>query len=117
MLMLTLLHAQETFPVNGVADERSGSYAFTNATIVKDAQTTIQNATLVISHGKIVAVGANVAVPKDAAVIDCKGKYIYPSFIDLFSDYGITRQRQVTAISGHTRTSAIQKAPMAGTKH
>ena len=23
-------------------------------------------------------------------VIDCKGKYIYPSFIDLFSDYGIT---------------------------
>ncbi|HNP23696.1 MAG TPA: amidohydrolase family protein [Panacibacter sp.] len=90
MLMLTLLHAQETFPVNGVADERSGSYAFTNATIVKDAQTTIQNATLVISHGKIVAVGANVAVPKDAAVIDCKGKYIYPSFIDLFSDYGIT---------------------------
>ena len=26
--------------------------------------------------------------------IDCKGKYIYPSFIDLFSDYGITVAEQ-----------------------
>lgn len=90
MCVLTVLHAQETFPVNGVADERSGSFAFINATIVKDPQTTAQNATLVISHGKIVAVGANVTVPKDAVIVDCKGKYIYPSFIDLFSDYGVT---------------------------
>ena len=39
---------QETNPVNGVADKRTGSYAFINATIVKDAQTTLQNATLLI---------------------------------------------------------------------
>ncbi|HLK29795.1 MAG TPA: amidohydrolase family protein [Puia sp.] len=84
-----LASAQETFPVNGVADLRSDYFAFTNATIVKDAQTTLQNATLIIKQGKIVAVGTNIAVPKDAAVLDCKGKYIYPSFIDLFSDYGI----------------------------
>ena len=48
--------AQETFPVNGVSDLRSDQFAFTNATIVKDAQTTLQNATLVIKQGKIVAV-------------------------------------------------------------
>lgn len=82
--------AQETFPVNGVADLRTDHFAFVNATIVKDAQTTLQNATLVIKQGKIVAVGANITAPKDAVVVDCKGKYIYPSFIDLFSDYGIT---------------------------
>jgi imidazolonepropionase-like amidohydrolase len=56
---------------------------------VKDPQTTLQNATLVIRKGKIVAVGTNIAPPKDVVVVDCKGKYIYPSFIDLFSDYGI----------------------------
>src|SRR3954451_8171526 len=81
--------AQETFPVNGVTDIRNDNFAFINATIVKDAQTILQNATLVIKKGKIVDVGANVTAPKDAVVIDCKGKYIYPSFIDLFSDYGI----------------------------
>lgn len=82
--------AQSTFPVNGVADPKNGYYAFTNATIVKDAQTTLTNATLVIRDGKIVSVGANLAAPKDAVVVDCKGKFIYPSFIDAYSDYGIT---------------------------
>ncbi len=85
-----LLKAQNTFPANDVANPKSGYYAFTNATIVKDAQTTLQNATLVIKQGKIESVGSNIAVPKDAVVIDCIGKYIYPSFIDVFSDYGIT---------------------------
>jgi imidazolonepropionase-like amidohydrolase len=81
--------AQETFPVNGIADKRDGAYAFTNATIVKDAQNKLTNATLVIRDGKIVAVGNNIAIPKDAIVIDCKDKYIYPSFVDIYSDYGV----------------------------
>lgn len=92
LLCCTLLlyaKAQETFPVNGVVDIRAGYFAFTNATIVKDAQTMLPNATLVIKQGKIVSVGSNTALPKDAVVIDCKGKYIYPSFIDLYSDYGL----------------------------
>jgi imidazolonepropionase-like amidohydrolase len=90
LLASARLQAQETFPVNGVAEPRDKAVAFTNATIVKDAQTTIANATLVIRDGKIVAVGAGVPVPKDAQVVDCKGKFIYPSFIDAYSDYGIT---------------------------
>jgi imidazolonepropionase-like amidohydrolase len=95
LLFYFLSQAQETFPVNGVADPRTGTYAFTNATIVKDPQTTLQNATLVIKDGKIVSVGNNIAVPKDAVTVDCKGKFIYPSFIDVYSDYGITApQRQ-----------------------
>ena len=81
--------AQVTYPVNGVADPRNGCYAFTNATIVKDGLTAVSNATMVIRNGKIVSVGAGVAIPKDAVVIDCKDKYIYPSFIDIYSDYGI----------------------------
>ena len=82
------LNAQTTFPVNDVANPREGCYAFINATIVKDAQTTLPNATLVIRQGKIAGAGANLAIPKDAVVVDCKSKYIYPSFIDMYSDYG-----------------------------
>ena len=81
--------AQVTFPVNGVADPRVGCYAFTHATLVKDGQSTLPNATLVIRDGLIVSAGTDVTIPKDAAVIDCSGKYIYPSFIDIYSDYGI----------------------------
>ena len=98
LLFASLLQAQETFPVNGTADERSGCYAFTNATIIKDVQTTLQNATLIIRQGKVV--GVNIAIPKDAVVIDCKGKFIYPSFIDLYSDYGVAPQNAGAARGG-----------------
>ncbi len=81
--------AQQTWPVNGVAGPREACYAFTHATIVKDAQHTLKDATLVIRDGKITAVGAGAAIPKDAVVIDCKGKFIYPSFVDIYSDYGM----------------------------
>jgi len=93
-ISLLTAKAQETFPVNGVTDIREGYFAFINATIVKDPQTTLQNATLIIKQGKIISVEANTATPKDAIVVDCKGKYIYPSFIDLYSDYGVTAAQQ-----------------------
>ena len=93
-----LINAQATYPVNDVANPKDGCYAFTNATIAKDAQTTLQNATLVIRQGKIESAGNNITVPKDAVVIDCKGKYIYPAFIDIYSDYGIpAAERQAGA--------------------
>ncbi len=94
LLLLNFVQAQETFQVNGVGDKRDGCYAFTNATIVKDAQTTIKNATLLIRDGKIIAVGEGVAVPADAVVVDCKDKFIYPSFIDAYTDYGMPQQQR-----------------------
>ena len=83
------LFAQSTFPVNGVADQRDMVYAFTHATIVRDGQSTLTDATMVIRSGKISAVGNNISIPADAVLIDCKGKFIYPSFIDIYGDYGI----------------------------
>ncbi|MFN4315580.1 MAG: amidohydrolase family protein [Chitinophagaceae bacterium] len=83
------LAAQVTFPENGIADPRHGHYAFTHATIYKDGINAIQDATLVVKDGKIVSVGAGIKVPAGAVEIDCKGKSIYPSFIDIYTDYGI----------------------------
>jgi imidazolonepropionase-like amidohydrolase len=73
--------AQETFPRNDVKDLRAELYAFTNATIVVDYQSTLQNATLLVKDGKIEQVGAGVTIPKGYTVIDLKGKYIYPSMV------------------------------------
>lgn len=95
LLAATLVQAQPTFPVNGIKDEKQATYAFTNATIVANEKTTLNAATLVVKNGRIVAVGTNVAVPKEAMVVDCKGKYIYPSFIDMYSDYGMPAAPQV----------------------
>ncbi len=82
------LIAQQTYPANDIANPRSGYYAFTNATIIKDAKTTLTNATLLVKQGRIEAVGANLPIPKEAVIINCQGKFLYPSFIDAYSDYG-----------------------------
>ncbi|MFD2514955.1 amidohydrolase family protein [Pontibacter locisalis] len=81
--------AQETFPRNGVYDERSGLVALTNATIHTDYKTTINNATLLIRNGKVEAVGTGVKVPAGAVTIDAKGKHIYPGLVDMFTSYGL----------------------------
>jgi imidazolonepropionase-like amidohydrolase len=85
----TLAQAQPTFPVNGIADEKVATYAFTNATIVAESGSVLNAATMVVKDGRILSIGTNVSVPKEAMVVDCKGKYIYPSFIDMYSDYGM----------------------------
>ncbi|HRO86044.1 MAG TPA: hypothetical protein PK110_14565 [Niabella sp.] len=107
----TIVSAQTTFPVNDVADARTGYYAFTNATIVKDGKTTLDNATMVVKDGKIQAIG-KIAAPEDAVVIDCKGRFIYPSFIDMFSDYRYLREhREALTFLDRNNLPAIPKDP------
>lgn len=83
--------AQITFPKNGVYDEWNGHYAFTNATIYVSPTQKLEKATLIIKQGKVVATGVSLVIPKDAVKIDLKGKYIYPSFIELSSNYGLPK--------------------------
>jgi imidazolonepropionase-like amidohydrolase len=89
LLRSASLWAQETFPINGVANATTGMYAFTGATIVQHTQSTLYNATMIIKEGKIVAIGTLLSIPAGTFVIDCRGKFIYPSFIDAYTDYGL----------------------------
>ncbi|MEQ8413249.1 MAG: amidohydrolase family protein [Imperialibacter sp.] len=88
-MVLTPALAQENFPVNGAQDKRLNIYAFTNATVVVDYQTTLTNATLLVKDGFVEAVGAGVAIPKGAIVTDLGGKFIYPSIVDPYTSYGM----------------------------
>ncbi len=99
-------YAQETYPVNGSWDVRSGQYAFTNATIVVSAAQTINNGTLVIKDGVIQSVGAAGTVPKGYVTVDLKGKFIYPGLIDAFTSYGTPEApRSAGGFGGFGRTA------------
>ncbi|MBL0105645.1 MAG: hypothetical protein IPP51_18795 [Bacteroidetes bacterium] len=91
-----LLHAQETFPVNGTTDPRHTTYVFANAKVHVDYQTTIDSATLIVRDGKVVDVAKGLSIPADAVVFDLKGKHIYPSLIDMFTDYGMPEVKRQT---------------------
>lgn len=88
------LIAQEYFPEShGVKSVNEKFTAFTNATIHVSPTQTIENGTLLIQNKKIVNVGYNVDLPKNCIVIDLKDKHIYPSFIDMYTDFGIEKPK------------------------
>jgi imidazolonepropionase-like amidohydrolase len=64
-------------------------FAVRNARIVTEPGKEIAQGTVVIRDGVIQAVGADVAPPADALVIDGKDLVVYPGFIDAGSSWGI----------------------------
>lgn len=88
------LMAQETFPVNGPVRKTGKVFAFTHATLHVDASTTLKDATLIIKDDKIESAGTGVSIPPNAVVVDLNGKHIYPSFIDLYSGYGVPKAQR-----------------------
>jgi imidazolonepropionase-like amidohydrolase len=80
-------------PVVGVSDRRTEVYGLKNAKVVVDYQTTLENTDILISNGRIEAVGKNLVFPKGAIVLDLTGKTVYPSFVDVYAgNYGIKTQ-------------------------
>ena len=67
-------------------------YAFTHVTLVVSEEQQMQDATLLIKDGRIVATGPNLKLPSGAVVYDLKGKFIYPGLIDMYTTYGVTDQ-------------------------
>jgi len=64
-------------------------FAIRGAKIVPVSGPPAENATIVMAHGIITAIGKDVSIPADAWVIDGKGLTIYPGLVDSFTDVGI----------------------------
>lgn len=71
------------------AGESSPAIAIKGATLLTVTQGVIPGGTLLIKDGKIEAVGRDVAIPKDALVVDAAGKFVMPGIIDTHSHIGV----------------------------
>ncbi|EZH73263.1 amidohydrolase [Aquimarina atlantica] len=88
-------YSQDYFPKNdGVNTTNSNYTVFKNATIHTTPDTEIKNGTLIIQKGKIVQVGNAITPPANSVIIDLKGKHIYASFIDPFTNFGIEKPKR-----------------------
>lgn len=85
--------AQQPFFLNGLADNRPTYIAFTHAKVATEPGKWIEDATLVVNKGKIVSVTKSGTVPAGAKEIDLKGKWVYASFIDLYSSLGLQDEK------------------------
>lgn len=77
----------------------SGAFVLENARIVQSAGRTIDNGSILVRDGRIVAVGAQVSVPYDARRIDLSGKTVYPAFVDGLSLTGVREPSQTQNLS------------------
>lgn len=67
----------------------NGAVLIRNATIMTATGTEIQNGSILLKDGKIVAVGTSVNAPADATVVDGSGKFVTPGIIDSHSHIGV----------------------------
>ncbi|MEL6810274.1 MAG: amidohydrolase [Bacteroidota bacterium] len=87
--------AQDYFPKNDGVKEKNNNYtAFTNATIYVTPTQVVKKGTLLVQNGKVVASGKGVSIPANAVVIDLDEKYIYPSFIESYSGFGVAKPKR-----------------------
>ncbi|MEQ9110444.1 MAG: amidohydrolase [Rhodospirillaceae bacterium] len=63
--------------------------ALVGATILDGAGQQIDNGTIVMAEGKVLAIGANIAIPDNAVVVDAAGKWVTSGIIDIHSHIGI----------------------------
>ena len=66
----------------------------------------IENGTVIITNGKIAAVGANVPIPAGAQRIDATGKIVTPGFVDALTQLGV---QEVSAVNDTRDASARGK--------
>ncbi|PQJ81988.1 amidohydrolase [Polaribacter glomeratus] len=105
-MSLSVTNAQDYFPTDeGVKTTESTTFAFTNATIYVTPTEVLKKGTLLIKDGKVISAGASVKIPKGTKTIDLEGKTIYPSFIDIYADFGIEKPKRQ---SGGSRESQYE---------
>jgi imidazolonepropionase-like amidohydrolase len=87
--------AQEYFPNNESVQNKNNNFtAFTNAKIYVSPTQIIEKGTLIIQNGKVISTGINIPIPKNCTTINLEGKSIYPSFIDIYTSFGIEKPKK-----------------------
>ncbi len=98
-LLLALLIAPQVLIAQTVAI--TGGKVYTVA--AGNTSQIIENGTVVIRDGKVVAVGANVPVPADATIIDASGKWVTPGLFNSTTTLGVS---EIGGIPGSYDASA-----------
>ncbi len=93
--------AQVGYWPNDTKGKDRSLYAVKNITLYQDYRTKVENAVLVFQEGKVIASG-KVNIPKNAVVIDGRGAFVYPSFIDPYASIGVEKAKRSEYNPGST---------------
>lgn len=98
VLCTAVASAQDTDrPDPNMSDTPAPAYVIRGARVVTVSGADMENATVVISNGRIAAVGASANAPAGAQEIDGRGLTVYPGMIDLGTNMGLSEVSSVGA--------------------
>lgn len=86
------------------AEAAPKSWAIRGARIVTVSGPVIESGTVVVQDGKIAAVGADVAVPAGATVVDGTGRTVYPGLVDGLTTLALT---EIGSVAGSVDTTEV----------
>ena len=110
MFGILSLSAQDYFPKNdGVTSKNTNFTAFINAKIYITPTYVVENGILLIQEGRVINVGQGIKLPENTVLIDLEGKSIYPSFVDIYSDFGIAKTKRKSGGSRSAQYSASRE--------
>ena len=95
---ILLSYSQDYKPNNtSVKSNNTNFTAITNAKIHISDDEIIENGTLLIQDGVVIKSGKEINIPKNCVVINARGKFLYPSFIDVFSSFGVKKPNRLSS--------------------
>ena len=95
-----LSYSQDYKPNNSSVKSKNTNFtAITNAKIHISYDKVIENGTLLIQDGVVIKSGTEIKIPKNCVIINAKGKFLYPSFIDVFSSFGVKKPNRLSSSS------------------
>lgn len=94
-------------PLIAALPEDAHIIAITNARIVPVVGPEIPRGTILVEGGRIAAIGADVARPAGARVVDATGLWAYPGMIDGYSSLGLVEISAIAATVDNRETGRI----------
>jgi len=101
--------SQNNFPVEGISDERPGIYGLTGASVIMSYDSEPAELDILIVKGRIEAIARNIKFPKGTNIIHLEGKTIYPSFIDIYTNYGVSGNKTGAGDPGNISVRQMQR--------
>lgn len=101
--MLALIAAAALCAAPAIAE----TLALTGGTVHPVTGPAIAGGTVVVTDGKITAVGAGISPPAGATVVSCEGKHVYPGLISAFTILGLTEVGSVLGTNDQNETGNV----------
>src|SRR5436190_18418889 len=95
-----------TFAVASARPTRAQTIAITGGKVYPVSGPPIENGTVIITNGRITAVGANVPIPAGVRRIDATGKIVTPGFVNSSTQLGV---QEISAVNDTRDMSARGK--------